>query len=177
MTVQQTLENVGPVADQGGSTAFGGTDGAGDYSYINGSEWLDLRSSITSNGGFPNAWAQTSGAVPWPPDEWVVVEVFLDATADRAMVWAAKYGADPVLTHDTTFSSNTLNANPVDQYDYIQLLNQSTNLQADPGRPNQNRWYDEVSVSTSPIKLLGDRTSLDRLGSHSQTGPELTEVS
>ena len=149
----ESLRRTGPMRDNQG--LFGGSEVAGDYSYRSGSGFLDERSSVINNGGFPNAWAKASGAVAWEPDEWVVVEAYVNSATQRALIWAAPYGQEPRLIINTDLSTNTLKANTDDHWRYIQLLNQSTNVEADSGRPDQHRWYDEIIVSKNPINFPG----------------------
>jgi len=154
LSQQATLQRTGPLRDNSG--LFGGSEGiAGDYNYIPGSGYLDERPSVIAGGGFPNSWAKSSGAVSWEMDQWVVLLVYVNSKTRHAKIWGAVYGSAPRLLLDTDSSVNVLKANTDDHWRYIQLLNQSTNMEADSSRPIQHRWYDEIIVSKQPIMFPG----------------------
>jgi len=158
-TINDALAAVGPVVDRSSGERWLGGAG-GDYDYQAGNEYLDARSDIIANGGYPNSVAR--GIAPgWEIEGWATVEVYLEAkagTADRIQVWAAKYGEAPVLIIDSDFSNETSNkGNPDDHWKTIELLNFYTSYSPGEGtnasRPDTHRYYDEFITSTDPIKF------------------------
>lgn len=126
----------------------------GDYGYDSGDPYLYERSGMTY--GWPDSRSQASGAVPWQRDGWTTVEVFLEYNGDgnvsTIQMWVAPYGESPVLMVNEveTIDFNTPGSNSWSRFD---LLNYATGRQSEAGRPTQNTFYDEIVVSTAPIKF------------------------
>jgi hypothetical protein len=125
-----------------------------DYGETNSQPRLDLRNMTY---GWPNRCALRSG-VPFAVDGWTVVELYVEyntANPQQSTLkgWAAPYGSAPRLFVNEV-NTLQLGANS-EVYHRFELLNYDTPRLAEPDRPTMYTYFDEVLISTSPIKFPG----------------------
>jgi hypothetical protein len=92
-------------------------------------------------------------------DGWTTIEAFLeynenDPSHSSLRIWAAPYGARPTLIIDE-IGTIPLATNSDNSWSRIELLNYDTERRAEAARPTMHTYYDEVIVSTQPIKFPG----------------------
>lgn len=115
---------------------------------------LDLR-NLTY--GWPNRCALKAG-VPFAVDGWTVVELYVDyntANPQQSTLkgWAAPYGSAPRMFVNEV---NTLKLGTRDEvYRRFELLNYDTPRESEANRPTMFTYFDEVLISTSPVKFPG----------------------
>lgn len=125
-----------------------------DYGESNPEPYLDRR-NLTY--GFPNRCALRSG-VPFAMNGWTTIEVYVEYNSanpgqSTVKAWAAPYGEAPRLfinqVNSTPLSSNS------DVYRRFELLNYDTPRESETNRPTMYTYFDEVVISTQPIKFPG----------------------
>ncbi len=125
-----------------------------DYSETNPEPRLDRR-NLTY--GWPNRCALQSG-VPFAIDGWTVVELYVEYNSANPQqstlkAWAAPYGQAPRMFVNEV---NTLRLGEnADVYRRFELLNYDTPREAEANRPTMYTYFDEVVISTAPIKFPG----------------------
>jgi hypothetical protein len=134
-----------------------------NYGYDASKPYLDQRGLP---GGFPNRCAVNAG-VPYAMNDWTVIEVFVDTSnpdtsVNTVRTWVAKYGNAPRLTTNEIGTAQ-INRNS-DYYRRFELMNYDTPRLAEPGRPTLYTYFDEVIVSTAPIKFPGGYSLPDSNG-------------
>jgi hypothetical protein len=125
----------------------------GDYGYSSGNPYLYNRNMPN---GWPDSRAVASGAVPWQMDGWTTLEAYLEysGSGSTIKVWAAPYGQPPVLIVNEVKRVG-LGSPGSNAWSRFELLNYATGRTSEGSRPTQNTYYDEVIVSTQPIKFPG----------------------
>ena len=125
-----------------------------DYGATNPEPRLDRR-NLTY--GWPNRCALRAG-VPFNIDGWTTVEVYVDfkpsdPSHSTIKAWAAPYGEAPRLF------INEVNTAPLktsdDVYHRFELLNYDTPRESEANRPTMYTYFDEVVISTQPVKFPG----------------------
>lgn len=125
-----------------------------DYGETNPESRLDRR-NLTY--GWPNRCALQSG-VPFVLDGWTTIEVHVEynvANPQQSTIqaWGAPYGQAPRIyvneVGTVSFNSNS------SVYRRFELLNYDTPRLPEANRPDMNTYYDEVIISTQPIKFPG----------------------
>lgn len=125
-----------------------------DYTENNSQPRLDLR-NLTY--GWPNRCALKSG-VPYAMDRWTVVEVYVEyntANSQQSTIkaWAAPYGEAPrIFVNEVGTAKLGSNSNV---YRRFELLNYDTPRESEANRPTMFTYFDEVLISTSPVKFPG----------------------
>jgi hypothetical protein len=155
-----------PAVDSGGSTPssacefwarYGPARGVAindDYGSTNPEPRLDRR-NLTY--GWPNRCALQSG-VPFNLDGWTTIEVYVEYNsanpgASTIKAWAAPYGQAPRIYVNEV---NTVGLAANDSvYKRFELLNYDTPRLSEPGRPTMYTYFDEIIISTQPIKFPG----------------------
>ena len=107
--------------------------------------------------GWPNRCALKAG-VPFNVDGWTTIEVYVDyntANPGQSTIkaWAAPYGQAPRM-YVNEVNTVRLNAND-GVYRRFELLNYDTPRESEPGRPTMYTYFDEIIISTQPIKFPG----------------------
>jgi hypothetical protein len=125
-----------------------------DYGDTNPEPRLDRR-NLTY--GWPNRCALKAG-VPFNVDGWTTIEVYVDyntANPGQSTIkaWAAPYGQAPRM-YVNEVNTVRLNAND-GVYRRFELLNYDTPRESEPGRPTMYTYFDEIIISTQPIKFPG----------------------
>jgi hypothetical protein len=168
-TYQPAIDTGSP-ANPGNSCEFWSRYGAArgitvneNYGYDASKPYLDQRGLP---GGFPNRCALNAG-VPYAMNDWTVIEVFVDTSNPDSSVntvrsWAAKYGNAPRLTINEIGTAKIQRSS--DYYRRFELMNYDTPREAESGRPTLYTYFDEVIVSTAPIKFPGGYSLPDSNG-------------
>lgn len=159
--VYQPAVDIGSPSSPGSACEFWGRYGPtrgvamnDDYGEGNPEPYLDRR-NLTY--GFPNRCALRAG-VPFAMNGWTTIELYVEYNSANPQqstlkAWAAPYGEAPRLfinqVNSTPLGSNS------DVYRRFELLNYDTPRLAEPNRPTMYTYFDEVLVSTSPIKFPG----------------------
>jgi hypothetical protein len=125
-----------------------------DYGESNPEPYLDRRNLPN---GWPNRCALQSG-VPFAINGWTTIEVFVDynttnPSQSTIKAWAAPYGTAPRMFINET-NSAPLGSNS-NIYRRFELLNYDTPRESETSRPTMYTYFDEVVVSTQPIKFPG----------------------
>jgi hypothetical protein len=125
-----------------------------DYGETNSQPYLDRRNMAY---GWPNRCA-LQGGVPFAMNGWTTIELYVEYNSANPQqstlkAWAAPYGQAPRLFINQV-NSTALNSNS-DVYRRFELLNYDTPRLAEPDRPTMYTYFDEVLISTSPIKFPG----------------------
>lgn len=128
-----------------------------DYSETNPEPRLDRRNFTY---GWPNRCALKSG-VPFSIDGWTTIEVYVDyntANPQQSTIkaWAAPYGQAPRLFINEVGTAKLYANDSV--YRRFELLNYDTPRQAEANRPTMYTYFDEVIISTEPVKFPGGFT-------------------
>jgi hypothetical protein len=125
-----------------------------DYGDSNPEPRLDRRNFTY---GWPNRCALKSG-VPFAIDGWTVVELYVEYNSSNPQQstlkgWAAPYGQAPRMFVNEV---NTLKlGSNADVYRRFELLNYDTPRESESNRPTLYTYFDEVVISTAPIKFPG----------------------
>jgi hypothetical protein len=125
-----------------------------DYGETNPQPRLDLR-NLTY--GWPNRCA-LKGGVPFALDGWTTIELYVDYNTANPQTstlkaWAAPYGSAPRMFINEV---GTLKLGTRDEvYRRFELLNYDTPRESESGRPDLLTYFDEVLISTNPIKFPG----------------------
>ena len=125
-----------------------------DYGETNPEPRLDRR-NLTY--GWPNRCALQSG-VPFNIDGWTTIEVYVEYNTanpgtSTIKAWAAPYGQAPRI-YVNEVGTARLNSNS-SVYKRFELLNYDTPRQPEDSRPTMYTYFDEVIISSQPIKFPG----------------------
>lgn len=107
--------------------------------------------------GWPNSCA-AKGGVPFNLDGWTVIEVHVQYNesnpgASTVRAWAAPYGGTPRLILNEVGNASLGSNSEI--YRRFELMNYDTPRVSESDRPPMYTYFDEVIVSTQPIKFPG----------------------